>query len=169
MPMKDECAQCGFVYDLNQALGAAGAIGERVGAAAALLRAGELDVRSRRQPATWSALEYGCHLRDVLLVQRERVLATLRVDRPDAAAMGRDERAVHDGYADQQPADVARQLADAALMFGHVLDRLSAADWDRTLVYHYPETAERPLRWVAVHTLHEAQHHLLDMRNQVLR
>jgi hypothetical protein len=165
----DECAQCGFVYDLGQAEAAAGAINERVGAAAALLRDAGLDVRSRRQPATWSALEYGCHLRDVLLVQRERVLAARRLDRPDSAAMGRDERAVHDGYADQKPADVARQLADAALMFGNVLGRLSADDWDRTLVYHYPETSERPLRWVAVHTLHEAQHHLLDIRGQVLR
>ncbi|PRI13603.1 hypothetical protein B2J96_19970 [Mycobacterium shigaense] len=141
---------------------------ERVGAAAALLREAGPDARVRRRPAVWSALEYGCHLRDVLLVQRERVLAALRLDRPDAAAMGRDERAVHDGYSVQDPADVARQLTDAALMFGHVLGRLSAADWDRALVYHYPETAERPLRWVAVHTLHEAQHHLLDIRGQVL-
>ena len=167
--MKDECAQCGFVYDLDRATTAADAINERVRAAAALLRGGGADVRSRREPATWSALEYGCHLRDVLLVQRERVLAALRTDRPECAPMGRDERAVHDGYADQDPADVARQLADAALMFGHVLGRLSAGDWDRTLVYNYPEKRERPLRWVAVHTLHEAQHHLLDVRGQVLR
>ncbi|WAC90874.1 DinB family protein [Mycobacterium sp. Aquia_213] len=165
--MTDECAQCGFVYDLGQAPTAGMAINERVGAAARILGSRDADLRSRRQPTVWSPLEYRCHLRDMLLVQRERVLAALRVDRPDCTAMGRDERVVHDGYADQEPADVARQLADAAMMFGNVLSRLSADDWNRTVVYHFPETTERSLRWLAVHTLHEAQHHLGDITRQV--
>ena len=62
---------------------------------------------------------------------------------------------------------MARQLADAAQMFSNVLARLTADDWDRTVIYHYPETCERSLRWVAIHTMHEAQHHLLDIRRQV--
>ena len=95
--MTEECAQCGFGYDLSKAATAGAAINERVGAAVAVLRDRDVDVRSRQQPEVWSALEYGCHLRDVLLVQRERVLAALRVDRPDCLAMGRDERVVHDG------------------------------------------------------------------------
>lgn len=78
----------------------------------------------------WSPLEYGCHLRDVLLVQRERVLAA-RTDRPDCSPMGRDERVLHDGYAEQEPGDVARQLTDAAQMYGNVLSRLAADDWNR--------------------------------------
>ncbi len=40
--------------------------------------------------------------------------------------MGRDERVDHDGYADQDPAAVARQLVDAADLFANVLDRLAA-------------------------------------------
>jgi hypothetical protein len=44
---------------------------------------------------------------------------------------------------------------------------LAADDWDRAVIYHYPETSERSLRWVAVHTMHEVQHHLLDIRRQV--
>lgn len=165
--MTDECSQCGFVYDLSQAAAAGDAINKRVSAAVAILRSRDVDVRSRRQPDQWSPLEYGCHLRDMLLVQRERVLAALRVDRPDCTAMGRDERVVHDGYADQEPADVGRQLADAAQMFGNVLGRLSADDWNRAVVYHFPETSERSLRWLAVHTVHEAQHHLGDISRQV--
>jgi hypothetical protein len=165
--LTDKCPQCGFVYDLTQAAAAGEAINERVGAAVAILGDREVDVRSRRQPAVWSPLEYGCHLRDMLLVQRERVLAALRSDRPDCTAMGRDERVVHDGYADQEPADVARQLGDAALMFGNVLGRLSADDWNRAVVYHFPETSVRSLRWLAVHTMHEAQHHLGDISSQV--
>lgn len=165
--MTEECAQCGFVYDLSKVATAVEAINERVGAAAAVLRDRDVDVRSRRHPEVWSPLEYGCHLRDVLLVQRERVLAALRTDRPDCAPMGRDERVVHDGYAQQEPVDVARQLADAAQMFGNALARLSDDDWNRTLLYHFPETSERSLRWVAMHTLHEAQHHVRDITHQI--
>lgn len=124
-------------------------------------------MRSRSRPDVWSPLEYACHVRDVLLVQRERVLAARRANGHDCASMGRDERAEHDGYSEQDPAEVARQLADAAALFSNVLARLSDDDWDRTVIYHYPETHERSLRWVAVHTVHELQHHLLDMRRQL--
>lgn len=164
--MTEECALCGFVYDLGQAELAGECIRKRITEVAAILRCRDVDVRSRTRPDVWSPLEYGCHLRDVLLVQRERVLAARRTDRPDCSPMGRDERVVHDGYAEQDPDDVARQLTDAAHMFGNVLDRLAADDWDRTVFYHYPDTREMSLRWVAVHTVHEVQHHLLDIRRQ---
>jgi hypothetical protein len=163
----DRCADCGFVYDLGHSGTVERDIQDLVDQVVALLRAGEVDLRSRRRPGVWSPLEYGCHLRDILLVQRERVLAARRVDRPDCPPSGRDERVVHDGYAEQEPEDVARQLADAAQLFSNVLARLAPDDWDRMLIYHYPETRERSLRWVAIHTLHEAQHHLLDIRRQI--
>jgi hypothetical protein len=133
---------------------------------AAILRDGGADVRTRRDPATWSALEYGCHVRDVLMVQRERILAARRMDRPSFDPMGRDERVEHDGYAEQDPFDVARQLGDAARLFANDLARLGPTAWDRTLMYNYPTTSERSLRWVAVHTVHELRHHLLDVRRQ---
>jgi len=164
--MIKRCEECGFIYDLTQAGRVPEDIREQVAKVVAILRGGDVELRTRRQPNVWSPLEYGCHLRDVLLVQRERVLAARRVDRPDCPSMGRNERVEHDGYAQQGPEDVARQLADAAQLFGNVLTRLSADDWDRTVVYHYPETHERSLQWVAVHTLHEARHHLLDIRRQ---
>ncbi|WP_231120985.1 DinB family protein [Mycobacterium colombiense] len=133
----------------------------------ALLCNSDVGMRRRARPDVWSALEYACHLRDVLLVQRERVLAARRVNGADCASMGREERAEHDGYNEQDPFEVARQLTDAAMLFSNVLARLSADDWERTVVYHYPETSERSLRWVAVHTAHELQHHLLDIRRQL--
>jgi hypothetical protein len=49
----------------------------------------------------------------------------------------------------------------------NVPGRLSAGDWDRTVVYHFPETCDRSLRWLAVHTLHEARHHLGDINSQM--
>jgi hypothetical protein len=163
----ERCEECGFVYNLFEAPTAASTIVSGVAEFVTLLADRDVDVRSRREPGIWSPLEYGCHLRDVLLVQRERVLAGRRMDRPWCQPMGRDERVDHDGYADQQPADVARQLSDAAQLFSNVLDRLRSADWDRNVTYNYPKPTVRALRWVAVHTLHEVSHHLLDVRRQL--
>jgi len=163
----DRCADCGFVYDLGRSAAVVRGIPQRIAEVVAILRDRDIDLRSRRRPDVWSPLEYGCHLRDMLLVQRERVLAARRTDRPDCSPLGRDERVLHDGYADQEPDDVARQLADAAQLFANVLARLCPDDWERMVVYHYPETCERSLRWVAIHTMHEAQHHLLDIRRQI--
>ena len=163
----DRCAECGFEYDLDRS-GEAGA--EIVGGCADI--AGELldgaaDLRSRRRPEVWSPLEYGCHVRDMLLVQRERVLDARRTDTPVCEPMGRDERVGHDGYSEQEPADVARQLTDAATLCAGVLDRLPSGTWERTLIYVYPTRTERSLRWVAVHSLHEVRHHLMDIRRQL--
>nr|WP_083894820.1 DinB family protein [Nocardia tenerifensis] len=124
-------------------------------------------LRQRPKPDTWSPLEYACHMRDVLLVQRERVLAARRTRTPESWLMGRDERVEHDGYAEQKPTDVGRQLRDAAQLFANVLERLGDEDWARTLMFSYPDPQERSLRWLALHTLHELRHHLLDMRRQL--
>lgn len=99
-------------------------------------------------------------------MQRERVLAARRTPSPAFGPMGRDERVEHDGYRSQAPAAVARQLVNAVALPGSVLDRLPAAEWDRSAIYNFPERAERSLRWVAVHTVHEVRHHLVDVRAQ---
>ena len=162
----DHCDECGFDYDLDTAADAGGAIVAGAAEIATVLSDAADRAAGRRRPDTWSPLEYGCHVRDVLLVQRERVLLARREDRPSFAPMGRDERVDHDGYADQAPTDVARQLRDAAALFANVVDRLGP-DWDRTVIYNYPQPLERSLRWVGVHTVHEVRHHLLDIRRQL--
>jgi hypothetical protein len=164
----DQCGECGFEYDLAGAESAGPAVVTGVAELAVVLRGDPPDLRRRAQADTWSPLEYGCHLRDVLLVQRERVLAARRVDRPSFEPMGRDERVEHDGYGQQDPGAVARQLSDAASLFANVLARLDPASWERTVMYRYPATVERSLRWVAVHTVHEVRHHLLDVRRQLV-
>lgn len=162
-----DCLECGFTYDIDRALAAADDIQQRIVEVAKILRNNDIDVRARPRPEVWSPLEYGCHLRDVLQVQRERVLLARRANGASCTPMGREERAEHDGYNEQDPCAVARQLADAATLFANVLARLAADDWDRTVVYNYPETHERSLRWLAVHTVHDVQHHLLDIRRQI--
>ncbi len=165
--MTSPCQECGFRYDLDEAPAAGPAIVLGAGHVARLLTGDPFRLRHRPAPDVWSPLEYACHLRDVLLVQRERVLLARRTEEPSLVPMGRDERVGHDGYAAQNPVAVARQLNDAAAMFAHTLSRLEGDDWRRRVVYNYPERTPRSLRWVAVHTLHEVEHHHLDVRRQL--
>ena len=161
------CDECGFERRLETAEAVAPEIIEGVAGIAVVVRDAGPAVHGRRLVDAWSPLEYTCHLRDVFLVQRERLLAARRTERPTFEPMGRDERVEHDGYAQQDPEDVVRQLTDAAAMFANDLDRLSPSEWDRTVIYNYPKTWERSLRWVAVHTLHEVRHHSRDIEGQL--
>jgi DinB superfamily len=164
--VNEHCDGCGFTYDLTSGRAVADAIMLEAGELASIIESGSTDLLMRPTPETWSALEYCCHVRDVLLVQRERLLLARRTDRPSLTPMGRDERVEHDGYAQQQPSAVARQLRDAAMLFAGVLSRFDDDTWSRTLLYNFPEPAERDLTWVAVHTQHEVHHHLVDVRKQ---
>jgi hypothetical protein len=165
--VSDRCDTCGFVYDPGKPIDVGPQIVSTAALISDLLTAESPTVARRPDLDTWSILEYGCHVRDVLLVQRERVLLALRVDEPTVVAMGRDERVAADGYSDQRPADVARQIGDAALMFTGVLARLDEQSWQRTMIYGYPQRESRSLAWVATHTLHEVVHHLGDVRRQL--
>jgi hypothetical protein len=165
--VSDQCDECGFTYDEAGAPAAAATCRRLAREVADCLGRGDRD-RLRPSPEVWSPLEYACHVRDVLLVQRERVLWAQWADEPAPAPMARDERVELDGYAGQDPHAVSRQLADAADLFANVLDRIDGDTWDRGIVYGYPPPpTRRSLRWVAVHTVHELTHHLADIRRQL--
>ena len=163
----DDCLVCGFGYRLERAVESRRQIVRGVETLALIVRDLGSDVGRRRELHVWSPLEYSCHVRDVLIVQRERVLLARRADNPTAVPMGRDERADHDGYSEQTGADVAIQLEQAGQLMASALERLDNSDWERTLVYNYPDSAVRSLRWLAVHTQHEVEHHLLDVTRQL--
>lgn len=158
------CDECGFEYgsvQTEQVVPTLQDLAARYGVV--LTERDDTALRRRPSPDVWSALEYACHVRDVLLVMRERVLQALREETPAFTPMGRDERVVHDRYDEQSPADVARQLEDAAAMLTFLWEGLDDEQWARTCVYNYPAPAERTLSWVAQQTIHEADHHLRDI------
>jgi S-DNA-T family DNA segregation ATPase FtsK/SpoIIIE len=153
------------VYDTVDA----GELPARLQAAAAhladvLTAKGGTLVRPRPAASTWSALEYACHQRDVLLVQRERLYLALVEDTPSLVPMYREHRVELARYEDQDPDRVARQLLVAAELLADAVAVLDAGQLARGCIYNYPEPAERPLLWLARHSLHEAEHHLGDAR-----
>ena len=165
----DRCHECSFVYDdvLSSAL-ATTVRGHVPRYRDSLAAVSENLVRVRPDPVVWSALEYSCHVRDVLLAQRERTLLALVEDNPDFAPMYRDDRVALAGYARQTVRDTALQLEVAAEMFATVFDGLSDAQLVRPCIYNYPHRSQRDVTWVGRHTVHELVHHLRDI-DHVLR
>jgi hypothetical protein len=166
----DRCGECGFVYGDVPSSAVAAAVrdhasryGERLGSVSEDL----LGVRP--DPQVWSALEYACHARDVLLAQRERALLALVEDNPDFAPMYRDDRVVLAGYARQSTRDVAIQLNVAAELFAIVFDGLSDAQTARPCIYNYPDRSQRDVTWLGRHTVHELVHHLKDIADVLRR
>lgn len=127
----------------------------------------EAPLRRRRSPDEWSPLEYTCHVRDVLLMQRDRLYVALVEDEPSFKPMYRDQRVEFDRYGEQIPVEVVDQLTMAASLFSHAYAGLTDEQWTRTLMYGYPGPTRRDVEWVAHHTLHEAVHHLHDI-DQIL-
>jgi S-DNA-T family DNA segregation ATPase FtsK/SpoIIIE len=168
----DRCEACAFLYDDLAPAAVPAALlrlsGEyelRLAPGASLGPDVEHDLRLRAHPLSgvWSALEYACHVRDVLRVQRERVHQALHEDRPAVAPMGREERVERDRYNEQAPATVAIELRAAAASLAADLDALDATGWARPALYNWPTHQERTVTWVARHTVHEMEHHLRDI------
>ncbi|MET8837688.1 DinB family protein, partial [Micromonospora sp. NPDC004540] len=159
----DRCEECLFVYSALDS----GELPQRLRDVAAHYPAalhGALDPRWRPAPEVWSPLEYACHVRDVFRVQGERLALALRVDEPEFPPMGRDELVVTERYNAQDPGVVLADLAAAADAFAARFAALGEVELARTGVYPWPRREARTLRWLGRHTVHEAEHHLLDIR-----
>jgi hypothetical protein len=158
----DRCDECGFDYT---AVPAADLPGRLAAAGPRFTTAlnGVADPRRRPAPSVWSPLEYTCHVRDVLRVQAERVALALRADNPEFVPMGRDERAIADAYNAQDPQRVLTELAEAAHDLARVFDTLDPPQWSRTGIYPWPAAESRTVLWLGRHTVHELEHHLMDV------
>ncbi|MGI5238053.1 DinB family protein [Dactylosporangium sp. CA-139066] len=158
----DHCDECGYGYE-DVAAGEVPARLEAFAGRYAEALAGVEDIRRRPADGVWSALEYTCHVRDVFAVQRERLELALRVDAPEFVPMGRDELVVSRAYNEQEPGRVVADLGANASMLAAAFGALDAAQLDRVGLYPWPEPVPRTLLWLGRHTVHEGEHHLMDI------
>ena len=159
----DHCNECGFTYAVVTAADLPRRL-ESAGPRFAAFLTAVTDPRRRPAPSVWSPLEYTCHVRDVLLVQGERLALALRTDNPEFAPMDREERAVGNAYNAQDPHTVLAELAEAANDLANAFRALSPPQWNRTGVYNWPTVESRSMLWLGRHTVHEVEHHLLDLQ-----
>jgi hypothetical protein len=120
-------------------------------------------LRTHPVAGAWSALEYACHVRDVLVVLPERADQAIAEDRPHWQPMRRDERVSELAYDEQDPVETAQAIAANGDAAADRFEGLTEAQWARTGIANYPEEQERSLLWLGQHLVHELHHHLLDV------
>ena len=119
--------------------------------------------RLRRRPdeTTWSALEYACHVRDVLRLYDERLALMLAEDGPRYPNWDQDETAVEARYDLAEPSQVATELARAAERMATRFDDVSSDGWDRT--GFRGDGASFTVETFARYLIHDPVHHVHDV------
>jgi DNA segregation ATPase FtsK/SpoIIIE, S-DNA-T family len=112
-------------------------------------------------------LEYAGHVRDGLLVLRDRFVVGLVEDNPDFKPMYRDHRVDVGLYGDDGATLVLAELQMAAGLFARTFDRIEPAQLERPIRYAFPVLSQRTLLWMGQHTVHEVEHHGGDIEANV--
>lgn len=120
------------------------------------------DAATRPDEQTWSPLEYGAHVRDVMRVFDERLVLMLTQDGPSYPNWDQDATAVEDDYAHQDPQVVADELVRSAGLVADRFDTVRDADWLRT--GYRSDGSEFTVETFARYFLHDPVHHLHDVR-----
>lgn len=143
--------------DLDSAVPALRAVPAQVGDAALAVPADDRQVRP--DPATWSVVEYTCHVRDVFAQFTIRLHRISTEDVPALEPMFADLRAVRFRYND---CDLDTVLSELEVYVAGFLDEIAVTTgWDRTATRRPDEL--RTARWLVRHGLHEARHHTRDI------
>lgn len=115
----------------------------------------------RPQPNIWSALEYGCHVRDVFRLFDKRLVMMLTLDTPTFANWDQDKTAVDDRYDLQDPVVVRREIVFAGDQLADRFDSVADAEWGRKGLRS--DGATFTINTFGRYLLHDPIHHLWDV------
>ncbi len=153
------CPDCGFVAGDHPRDRLAGDVRDLASAWAVEL--GRPDVRVRPDDATWSPLEYGCHVRDVFRIFDARLALLLEQDDPGFDDWDQDATAVADRYDLQDPGTVVIALRDAAGALAARFDTVAGTAWTRT--GRRSNGSEFTVESLGTYLVHDPVHHLWDV------
>lgn len=157
------CPECGFDAAAVHATDVAGRI--RSDAINWLTRLARPGVTERPRPDVWSALEYGCHVRDVHRIFDSRVHLMLDEDAPRFPNWDQDGAALTADYASQRPDTVAAELAAAAEAVADTYATVPDDAWTRRGLRS--NGSEFTVASIAVYHLHDVVHHAWDVDSAV--
>ncbi len=153
------CAECGFDAAVIEAPELADLVRRATAPWNSILA--RRDAAVRPAPRVWSALEYGCHVRDLLGVFTARLVLMLEQTNPDFADWDQDAAAIEGRYWEQDPALVAAAIATAT--------RANVAAWERVGVDDWARPGRRSngsaftVDSLGRYLLHDLRHHLADV------
>ena len=138
-------------------------IGRAVSSFVEVMKVAGAKVAVRPLPERWTILEYGGHLRDVLLSIRERVILASIVDVPTGTPIYRDERI------EDTAKEVMSELEMAALLFSKTVTTLPHHFDTRELVYSSRTPLAVTISSTFSNAVHECEHHLSDASENLAR
>jgi hypothetical protein len=118
----------------------------------------------RPDGATWSSLEYACHVRDVYRRYLVRVELMLTEHDPLFPNWDQDATAIDDGYEQQDPVRVIADLREAADRLASRLDGVTDALWQRP--GRRSDGARFTVDTIARYMVHDTVHHIWDVDRQ---
>ena len=160
----EACDVCGFEWDAITADDLPTRLRASAVGYSEVLRSGS-DLSTRSAPDVWSVVEYTAHARDVLFNLRDRIVFGLAEDNPTPKPLHTDVRIASGLYIADTPHRQAVEIDVAADLFARTVEALTAEQLARPIFYSWPRPETRTLLWVAAQALHEAEHHLTDVRS----
>jgi hypothetical protein len=119
-------------------------------------------VRIRPNDNCWSALEYGCHVRDVFLLGFHRVRRMLQEYDPKFENWNQDDTAVAERYDLQDPLVVTDALSSAAAALADLYDTVRSDQWQRPGLRS--DGSAFTVESFGRYFLHDPIHHIVDVR-----
>jgi hypothetical protein len=153
------CPACGFDASTVTRHQVAGLVRENVEVWGPLLQAGP--AATRPDDATWSALEYACHVRDVFRLYEQRIGWMLEQDDPAFPNWDQDATAVDDRYGEQDPVAVVAELEAAGWSIAEAFDAVPDGAWERT--GNRSDGARFTVDTIARYFIHDPVHHVWDV------
>lgn len=155
----DGCPECGFDPGSVERTAIGARVRSTVDRWSAVLARPEASARP--DPQTWSPLEYGCHVRDVVRTFAGRVRLMLAEDGARFANWDQDQSAVDGRYGEQDPAVVAVEYADDARAAAGLFDGVAVDEWQRRGLRS--NGSAFTVESIGVYFLHDLEHHLYDV------
>lgn len=119
------------------------------------------DVKVRPSDDKWSALEYGCHVRDVFVLFDKRLVLMLERDDPEFENWDQDRTAIEDSYDEQDPDSVGEDLLAAGRALADRFDSVPDDGWSRT--GRRSDGSDFTIDTFARYLLHDPVHHVYDV------
>ena len=158
--LERECPECGFDSSATDARAVAGLLRANAAAWPAVLESD--DVTERPDDATWSALEYGAHVRDVFRISQRRFALMLEQHDPEFENWDQDVTAVEERYNEQDPAVVAEEVVAEGEALAVLLEGVPDDAWERRGLRS--DGSAFTVDTLARYIIHDPVHHLHDVQ-----
>lgn len=158
--LERECPECGFDSSATASADVPALLRANAAAWPAVLQ--RTDVAVRPDESTWSALEYGAHVRDVFRIFRVRLGLMLDETDPEFANWDQDVTAVEERYNEQEPAVVAAELTEAAALLAADFEAVPDGAWVRRGLRG--DGSVFTVDTLARYFIHDPVHHLHDVK-----